>query len=149
MPNPDPTMPPTQTPSPDQPAVSHSNFAAKLLAVLLVLLIITIGYILFRPAAKTTTGPAAATIAPAAVSITAGGFTPATVSVRKGQAVTWTNTDANPHGIASSGSGSSSFKSPQNLSQNDTYSFIFSTAGTYTYHDSLNPTTLSGTVVVK
>lgn len=148
MPNPDPAMPTAQTLPPNQPPASSAGFATKLLAVLLVLLIITIGYILLRPAPKTS-GPAAATTAPAAVSITATGFSPATVSVRRGQAVTWTNTDANPHGITSSVSGSSSFKSPQNLSQDDTYSFIFNASGTYTYHDTLNPTTLSGTVVVK
>lgn len=146
-------MPTSQTPpapASQPPAAGSSSFATKLLAVLLVLLIIVIGYILLRPAPKTTTGPSTSTstVAPAAVSISAAGFSPATVSIRKGQAVTWTNTDNNPHGVTSSATGAASFKS-SSLAQNDTYSYIFSTSGTYTYHDSLNPTTLSGTVVVK
>lgn len=137
---------PIPTNQPSGPAPSSSSRATKILVVLLVLLVITIGYIILRPAPKTTT-PAAvapAAIAPAAVSITATGFSPSTISVAKGQAVVWTNTDNSPHGITASG-----FSSPHSLSQNDSYSYVFATTGTYTYHDTLNPTTISGTVVVK
>lgn len=125
-----------------------SKRALKLLAILLVLLVITLGYILLRPHPKTPL-IAPPPIAPAAVTITHAGFSPSTVSVKRGQAVIWTNTDVAPHGIISSAQGSDDFKTVQNLSQNDSYTYVFDKAGNYTYHDSLNPTTLSGTVVVK
>lgn len=126
-----------------------SRRALKLLAILLILLVITLGYIVLNPRPKTTSPGVPAAIAPAAVSITQAGFSPSTVSVTRGQAVIWTNTDVAPHGIASSAQGLNRFKTAQNLSQNDSYTYVFDKAGSYTYHDPLNPTTLSGTVVVK
>jgi plastocyanin len=93
------------------------------------------------------------TSAPGEVSITPTGFVPATVSIKVGQAVTWTNTDTAPHIVASdpypTDTTLSGLNSQQDLSTNDRYSFVFDKAGTYTYHDDLNPYTLEGTVIVK
>jgi len=94
-----------------------------------------------------------AALAPAEVSITSSGFVPATVSVKVGQAVTWTNNDSSLHMIASdpypSDNALADFKSKQPILQNDQFSFVFDKLGTYTYHDDLNPYTLQGTVIVK
>lgn len=87
------------------------------------------------------------------VTISANGFTPATIKVRQGQTVTWTNTDDKPHQPATdpypSTDPSSGFKSEEALGKNETYSFTFDKPGTYTYHDNLNPLKLKGTVVVE
>lgn len=71
-------------------------------------------------------------------------FTPANITVKKGTEVTWTNKDSVVHtvsGDTSDGPNSSS------LSNGDTYSFTFNTAGTFGYH--CNPhQSMHGTVTV-
>lgn len=90
--------------------------------------------------------------APAAVEITKAGFYPATISVKKGSVVTWTNKDTKPHQVASDphpthtalpGLGSIV------LTKGDSFSFIFEKTGTYTYHDHLNPLKFKGTIIVE
>ena len=78
---------------------------------------------------------------------------PATVSVKVGQAVVWTNADSQPHGVASDPyptddklPGLNSGATQPML--HDRYSYIFKTVGTYTYHDSKHPSVM-GTVIVK
>lgn len=93
-------------------------------------------------------------VLPAAqVSITSTGFSPATITIKPGQAVVWTNTDTMSHEVASDpypvDNELSTFNDRQPLLQNDTYSYIFDLTGTYTYHDTLNPYSLKGTVIVK
>lgn len=77
-----------------------------------------------------------ATIAPTAATVNASGFDPSQVSIKKGQAVTWTNTDNKPHSVVAD-SPTPLFKSPT-LDANDTYSYVFSTPGRYPYHDGQN-----------
>jgi plastocyanin len=74
------------------------------------------------------------------------GFTPPTVTVVIGvnNTVVWTNDDSVPHTVtADDGSFSSG-----NLNPGDSYSFTFTTPGTYTYHCSYH-SWMKGTVVVK
>jgi plastocyanin len=60
-----------------------------------------------------------------------------------GSAVMWTNTDTATHSVVSdSGAFSSGAITP-----NGQFSYIFPSAGTFTYHDSFNPN-MSGTVTV-
>jgi plastocyanin len=91
--------------------------------------------------------------APGQVSITGTSFIPATITVKVGQAVTWTNTDNAAHTVASdpypSDNTLAALNSGQNLTAaNDHYTYVFRTAGTYTYHDDRNPYVLEGTVIV-
>jgi len=75
--------------------------------------------------------------------ITSNGFVPSVMSIRTGQAVTWVNkTNANQQVIADDASFASLVLAP-----GAKYSHTFSTAGTFGYHDGLQPT-LKGTVVV-
>jgi plastocyanin len=75
--------------------------------------------------------------------ITSNGFVPLTMSIRTGQTVTWVNkTNANKQVTADD----ASFASPV-LAAGARYSHTFSTAGTFGYHDGLQPA-LKGTVVV-
>jgi plastocyanin len=137
------------------PVDSSSSKKGPVLGVVLLLLLLGIGaYSFSGNKSSPSSGTASlAALAPAEVSITSSGFSPATVTVKVGQAVTWVNTDSAPHIVASdpypTDNALSGFDSQQNLSPNDHYSFAFDKAGTYTYHDDLNPYTLAGTVIVK
>ena len=70
-------------------------------------------------------------------------FDPATITVKRGTVITWINNDSVPHKVISD---SPAFESGDIL-QGDTYSFTFSTAGTYAYHCQIHPS-MTGTVVV-
>ena len=94
-------------------------------------------------------GTSASVTAPAApvtgdaVSIDNFAFVPATLTVRVGSTVTWTNHDKEPHTIAAS---DGSFHSP-GLGSNATYSYTFTAAGSFGYICSIHPF-MHGTVVV-
>ena len=81
----------------------------------------------------------------ASVSIVNFAFSPATVHLKVGGTVTWTNKDATPH-TATDLNGS--FDSGS-LATDRTFSHTFSTAGTYTYHCTIHSTMASATIVVE
>jgi len=89
----------------------------------------------------------------ASVNINNTGFFPAEITINRGTQVTWTNLDSKSHQVAADpypkNNSIPGFNNLALLQTNDTYSFVFSKAGTYHYHDQLNPFTLLGTVVVK
>ena len=72
-------------------------------------------------------------------------FAPATVTVRAGTRVVWTNKDEEPHTVTSAGS---RFTSSAALDSDDSYAFTFSKPGTYAYYCSIHPM-MVGTIVVK
>jgi plastocyanin len=105
-----------------------------------------------RPTAGTSTSMPMASMsvtAPAApvsgdqVNIDSFAFVPATLTVRAGSTVTWTNHDEEPHTVAAS---DGSFHSP-GLGTGGTFSHTFATAGTFDYVCSIHPM-MHGTVVV-
>ena len=71
-------------------------------------------------------------------------FGPEKLTVKAGTTVTWKNEDDIPHTVASS---TKAFKSKA-LDTDDTFSFTFTTPGTYEYFCSLHPH-MVGTVVVE
>ena len=83
--------------------------------------------------------------AAAAIAIDNFTFGPQEVTVRAGTTVTWTNRDDIPHAIASS---SNAFAKSKALDTDDSYSFTFTTPGTYKYFCYLHPH-MVGTVVVE
>jgi amicyanin len=93
--------------------------------------------------ASATTADAPAPQGGTAVSISDFKFNPATLTVPVGTTVTWTNKDEEPHTIAAK---EGSFHSP-GMDTNATYSFTFTTAGSYDYICSIHPF-MTGTVVV-
>jgi plastocyanin len=135
---------------------SNRRVVAGGLLVLIALIGIT-SYVAFRSVpgpfhggSTTATAPAAA--APAVVTITKSGFVPATISIKVGQAVAWTNTDSEPHFVTSNDpkpldSTAPDPASQQPLNRYDSFSYVFSKAGSYGYHD--NDSGLTGTVIVK
>jgi plastocyanin len=72
-------------------------------------------------------------------------FTPGSVTVKAGTAVTWTNKDDIPHGIASA---NNAFKKSPALDTDESYAFTFATPGTYQYFCYLHPK-MVGTIVVE
>jgi plastocyanin len=72
-------------------------------------------------------------------------FNPKAVTVKAGTAVTWTNRDDIVHGIASS---NNAFKKSPAMDTDDTYSFTFTTPGTYQYFCYLHPQ-MVGSIVVE
>jgi len=92
-------------------------------------------------AASATGSPVA--VAGDAVSIDNFAFAPATLSIRAGGTVTWTNRDEEPHTVAAT---DGSFHSP-GMGRGATYSHAFPTAGTFDYVCSIHPM-MHGTVVV-
>jgi len=70
-------------------------------------------------------------------------FTPATITVTAGTTIVWTNKDGATHNVTSTtglfGSGS--------MATNATFSFLFSTPGTYPYTCTIHPS-MTATVIV-
>lgn len=143
----------------EQPA--KKSKLKKLLPATVVILIvgsITLG-LFFRPvfsgdnplqkSSDTTApnGPLKLNLYQASVSITARAFSPSSVKIKSGESVAWLNKDRSMHLIVSD-TGLAGFKGQGNLLFNDMYLYTFTVAGTYTYHDQLNPS-LKGTVVVE
>jgi amicyanin len=93
--------------------------------------------------ASATTADSPAPQGGTAVSISDFKFNPATLTVPVGATVTWTNQDEEPHTIAAK---DGSFHSP-GMDTHGTYSYQFTTAGSYDYICSIHPF-MTGTVVV-
>jgi plastocyanin len=71
-------------------------------------------------------------------------FDPASVTVKKGATVKWTDKDGITHTVTSDTG--SELQSPE-LGKGQSYSHTFTTAGTYKYHCSIHPN-MTGTVIV-
>jgi|SRR5689334_4818411 plastocyanin len=84
-----------------------------------------------------------ASTATATVQIKRASFVPATAKIKTGDTVKWVNADTQNHQVVSN---NGSFVSPI-LGPGKTYSHRFTAAGTYRYHDGLNPS-VKGTVSV-
>lgn len=138
----------------------HKNREAKSsnshvgLIIYIIVVILAVGIVALVENHKTNSNPnTVSSIAAAKVSINASGFVPQAVTIQVGQAVTWTNNDQSNHQVASDpypkDNTLSSLNSKTPILPGRTYSYVFNKAGTYYYHDNLNPYTLKGTVIVK
>lgn len=93
------------------------------------------------PTPTTTPNSVSATPSPSsdqttgAVTIQNFAFSPASLTIKKGETVTWTNKDSAPHQIASD---NGKFQGPQ-MSNGQTYSFTFNETGTFPYHCVIHP----------
>jgi plastocyanin len=72
-------------------------------------------------------------------------FAPQDLDVKAGTTVTWSNKDDIPHGIAWV---KNAFARSKALDTDDSYSFTFTTPGTYSYFCYLHPH-MTGTIVVE
>ncbi len=78
------------------------------------------------------------------VSIKNFAFSPASITVKTGTAVTWTNVDSAPHTVTEL---ANAFDSGQ-IALSGVFKFTFATAGTFTYHCTNHPMMANGTVIV-
>jgi len=150
-------MPLDKPDSPDQAAPAgppkHPNKHLTFIYIFILVLIV-IGIVVVAATSKTSApGAVSSSTAPAEVSITKTGFMPSTVSISAGQAVVWVNNDSSLHLVASdpypADNNLSLLNSRTPLTPGQNYSYVFNKAGTYSYHDNLNPYAFKGIVVVK
>ena len=83
--------------------------------------------------------------------MTDAGFEPQTVTVKAGAKVVWTNDTSATANVSSASHPTHLIYPPLNLANfepGDSVSLVFEEAGTYKYHDHLNPTKF-GTAVVE
>ncbi|MFE2707141.1 plastocyanin/azurin family copper-binding protein [Streptomyces mirabilis] len=89
------------------------------------------------PMSPPSTGAKAAPVAGDAVAIKNFAFAPATLKVKVGTTVTWTNQDTDAHTVTSAGSGGPLHSAA--LNTHATYSYTFTKPGTYSYLCTIHP----------
>ena len=92
----------------------------------------------------TTAGSTATTAGGVGIVMKNLAFDPATVTIKAGESVIWTNLDSMNHTVVAD---NGEFKSG-NLGQNATFTFKFDKAGSYPFHSGIHPS-MTGTVVVQ
>ncbi len=93
----------------------------------------------------TSSGPATTSgSAGASVDIKNFAYVPASITIKVGETVTWTNSDSVTHTVT----GDNGEFDSGNLDSGKTFSFTFQTAGTFTYHCTIHPN-MKGTVIVQ
>lgn len=138
--------------------IESGNIGKKTI-LLIALVLLLAGILYFKPSAKEMlqypTMQEKSTLIETSdiqVSITQDGFSPQTIQIKKGQSVTFTNTDSREHQVASdphpTHTNLPGFDNQEALLMNDSYVYTFEKTGTFTYHDHLNPLKFHGTVVV-
>ena len=141
----------------DSSSASKTNWPAFiLLGLFVVVVVVVLSVTLFNSKTTsnkgTTNKTATATVASGKVIISASGFSPATISVKKGSTVTWTNQDTKVHQVVSDPHPSHTLLpdlDSSTLSSGDSYTFTFEKVGKFTYHDENNPLTIKGEVDVR
>ena len=131
------------------------------LIVLVVLIVAAVGYVVVRarshsktPSVASTASPTAgsensdqaSSVTPNKVDIGDMAFVPASITVKAGTAVSWLNTDSVQHTVTAD-TPSDNAPASQAFGLGETYVFLFTTPGTYTYHCSIHPS-MKGTVIV-
>lgn len=97
------------------------------------------------PMSSPSSGAAATPVSANTVTIKNFAFSPATLKVRAGTTVTWTNQDTDTHTVTSAGSGGPLHSS--SLAQHGTYTHTFTKPGAYAYLCTIHPF-MTGTVEV-
>lgn len=145
-----PQVQPTQPTSMPTPGAKKTNKTLVIVTAVLIVIAIAVAVVWFVLRSQ---GPQTAdlnTSLPVAdVAITPEGFGPGTVQVQRGQEVTWTNNDSHQHSLTADQNAAPNLKTPQTLNQGDSYTYVFSTAGTYRVYDPQNPKGYTSTIVVE
>lgn|SRR3989338_5761036 len=132
---------------------------------IIVLIVLSVAVVLIGACAQYGKQQATTQLATAplgnAVEMTADAFTPNTLTINAGDTVTWTNKDTNAHWPASAmhpthevypetgGCIGSTFDACKEIAPGESWSFTFNQAGSWKYHDHLNPAGPKGTIVVQ
>lgn len=143
---------------PQNPPKKSGNKVVWIVALVILLVVLAVGawfiYRMTQSSPKTITQQPQeqSSIQTAEVNITANGFSPATINIKKGDQVMWKNTDSKLHRIFAEPYPTKSSLpdlDSEALQPNTSYGFIFEQAGTYKYTDYYNPTKFLGVVVVE
>ena len=126
------------------PPKRHTARAAAIASTLLALLVGTVCAPAAQPEPTNQSVQIATTTPGPQITIENYEFKPATLTVPVGTTVTWISRDDEPHTVTSA---EDVFASP-GLDADETFSYTFSTPGTYTYHCKLHPH-MTGTIIVK
>lgn len=117
------------------------------IAVVVVAIAAIAGFLLWNKKDGSKTAAISTTVANATIEQT--GYVPSTVTVKKGQEVTWTNKDTSPHRLTADQSMLPGFDTSDSLDAGDSYTYIFDTPGTFHYYDPADPKAFVGTVIVE
>jgi plastocyanin len=109
----------------------------RIFSIILILSLLVGGLLLFKPQ-QTTQAQAAGN-----VSVVSFSFQPASLTINVGQTVTWTNNSTMAHTVTSD----TGVWDSGTLNAGGTFSFTFTTPGTYTYHCAFH-SSMTGTIVV-
>jgi len=139
------------------PAKSPTNWVAfGIIIVFLIAVALLAGYFLLgnkEEKAPTTPPPSTTLTDQAEVKISKAGFSPEVIKLKKGTSLTWTNTDTKVHQPASDPHPThdklAELGDGEALAKGDSFSFTFEKAGSFTYHDHMNPLKFQGTVIVE
>ncbi|HSW81290.1 MAG TPA: cupredoxin domain-containing protein [Candidatus Saccharimonas sp.] len=138
---------PQQQPSPIK-GNKTSNKKMTLLVTLVVCVVAAVGVIVYFVNPNGVFSPSNTTVDTPLVSITTNGFSPATIKIKKGQAVQWTNNSTRPRQLIGEGNNPLQYDTDA-ITTGNSYRMTFDTPGTYKYHDQTNPVAFTGTVVVE
>ncbi len=97
-----------------------------------------------RAASSPTESSKQATPASHSINIQNFAFSQASLTVKKGDTIVWTNKDSAPHTVTWDNGGQSS----GTLKKGDGYDFIFDTAGTFSYYCAFHPS-MKGKIIVE
>lgn len=121
------------------------NLVVWIVAAVVILALGVGGYVALNNANKTNNNaPTTQNTPPGTVNIQSLSFSPATISVNKGDTVTWQNDNLTIHDVVAD---DGSFNSGQ-IAAGGTYKYTFDTVGSFSYHCAIHPF-MTGTVVVK
>lgn len=152
----EPTEPQTQysmpTPEPGKPSkITNKKYTAIGLAVLLVLVVGLAVVLKSNNNSKTKTNQAQE-VRQATIQITAQGYLPQELTVKKGTEITWVNADSSPHKLVPNTAGTSTETNKglesQDLGPGQSHTYTANTTGSYNYYDNANPTA-TGTITVE
>lgn len=122
----------------------------KILVILVIVIIVVVGLIYFLQQPKIVSdnvnqpndSGTGANLGNHSITIQNFSFNPAELTIKTGDTVVWTNQDSMAHRISGG-----SFQS-DNLSKGQSFSFTFSTAGTFDYICSIHPS-MGGKIIVQ
>lgn len=128
----------------------------KVVAIVVVIVIGVIAWLTFGGSSKnnnttsnsssgSSSSQSSQAVSTDAVTIQNFAFSPASITVKKGSTVTWTNNDATGHTVTESDGQTG--PASQLLSNGQKYSFTFNQTGTFRYHCTIH-SEMTGTVTV-
>lgn len=146
-------MEPTTKPSPIQTPKAGKGLTGGMstrkfwliIIALLSLVVLTAGALIYSQTIGQA--PSGNQLVDAQVTITEKGFEPSTITIKKGQTVTWINQGAKAQ-LKADTPDNSPLKDEEVLGEGDEYSVIFENTGTFPYYDSQRKN-FQGTVVVE